>query len=239
MPNIKGGVVLIASAWTLACSDSKGAATLPSPLPDPTATSSSSLPRPQVPPNTLTGRVTNAHTAAPIAGAAIFIDGWSRAITDSSGNYTVTGGGHMTYVTAESYVADYRYIGGMTHDIRLYPIERIMAGDSKLVTVAPDDSVCVNNVQDMPGLGGHYVCRSVYVAAPNDGVVTIEAISTQDGAHPPLEVETVGVSPCCSERMGNPTTIHVKAGTVIVAHVEMLSGSTSSQEFLVTTMRAN
>jgi hypothetical protein len=68
--------------------------------------------------------------------------------------------------------------------------------------------------------------------APYDGAVTIEALSTQ---HPPLGVETVGVSPCCSERMGNPTTIRVTAGTTIVANVEMLSSSISSQSFVVNT----
>jgi hypothetical protein len=75
----------------------------------------------------------------------------------------------------------------------------------------------------------------VFVTVPNDGAVTIEAISTQDGSHPPLEVETRGVSPCCSERMGNPTTIRVTAGTTIVVNVEMLWGSTSTQSFVVNT----
>jgi len=65
--------------------------------------------------------------------------------------------------------------------------------------------------------------------------VTIEAVSSQDGARPPLEVETVGVSPCCSERMGNPTTIRVTAGTVLVVNVEMLANSTSAQSFVVNT----
>jgi hypothetical protein len=68
----------------------------------------------------------------------------------------------------------------------------------------------------------------VSVVAPHDGAVTIEAASTQDGAHQRLEVETVGASPCCSERIGNPTTIQVTAGTVIVVNVEMLSSSTSA-----------
>jgi hypothetical protein len=75
----------------------------------------------------------------------------------------------------------------------------------------------------------------VWVVAPNDGAVTIEAVSSQDGARPPLEVETVGVSPCCSERMGNPTTIRVTAGTVLVVNVEMLANSTSAQSFVVNT----
>jgi hypothetical protein len=35
--------------------------------------------------------------------------------------------------------------------------------------------------------------------------------------------------------MGNPTTIRVTAGTTIVANVEMLSSSISSQSFVVNT----
>jgi hypothetical protein len=65
--------------------------------------------------------------------------------------------------------------------------------------------------------------------------VTIEAVSTEGEAHPRLEVETVGVSPCCSERIANPTAIQVVAGTVMLVNVEMLSTSTASQSFVVTT----
>jgi hypothetical protein len=113
-----------------------------------------------------------------------------------------------------------------------------MAGDSVAVTVAPDDTLCVNNVQDTPGLGQDYVCRSVRVVAPSDGVMTVEAISTQNGARPPLEVETVGVSPCCSERLGNPVSIQLTAGTEVVVNVEMFLGSTASQSFTLNTTLA-
>ena len=184
----------------------------------------------------------DATTGGPIAGAVVSINGRYRATTDNSGNHSVAGlldagsNTDITYVSAENYVSDYRYIQGRTvQNVRLHRIERIVAGESKLVTIAPDDTLCVNNVQDTPGIGPDYVCRSVFVVAPNAGAVTIEAVSTRDGAHAPLEVETVGVSPCCSERMGNPTTIHVTAGTVIVVNVEMLSSSTSTQSFVVST----
>jgi hypothetical protein len=190
---------------------------------------------------TLTGHVTDAATAGPIAGAVVYINGRYRAITDNSGYYLVTGlldygSNHdYTYASAENYAADYRYIRGTIQNVRLYRIERIVAGESKLVTVAPDDTLCVNNVQDSPGVGTDYVCRSMFVVAPHDGAVTIEANATQDGAHPPLEVETRDVLPCCSERIGNPTTIQVSAGTVIVVNVEMPASSASSQSFVVNT----
>lgn len=199
--------------------------------------------RPQPMAIILNGRVTDAATAGPIAGAVVSINGRYRGTTDNSGNYTVAGlldyglNYDYTAVSAENYVYDYRYIRGTIQNVHLYRIERIVAGESKLVTIAPDDTLCINNAQDTPGIGPDYVCRSVFVVAPNDGAVTIEAVSTRDGAHPPLEVEARGVSPCCSERIANPTTIQVSAGTVIVVNVEMLSSSTSAQSFVVNTSR--
>jgi hypothetical protein len=68
--------------------------------------------------------------------------------------------------------------------------------------------------------------------------MTVEAISTQSGARPPLEVETVGVSRCCSERLGNPVSIQLTAGTEVVVNVEMVFGSTTSQSFTLNTTLA-
>ena len=189
---------------------------------------------------TVNGRVVDGATGAPINGARVSIDGRYTGTTDNSGTFSVAGLGYgsnrdYTYVSAENYAADFRWIRGTIHNVHLHRVERIVAGESKLVTIEPDDTLCVNNVQDTLGLGPDYLCRSVFVVAPNDGAVTIEAVSTQDGAHPPVEVETRGVSPCCSERMGNPTTIQVAAGTVIVVNVEMRASSTSTQSFVVNT----
>lgn len=216
--------VVLMSAWPIACRVVNTSATSPS------AAFQNS-------PTTLSGRVTDIATGRPIAGAVVTLNGWHQVTTDSSGNYDFPGSPNAgyTWASAENYVTDYRYIRDLTHNVRLYRIEPITAGESKRVTIARDDSLCVNNVQDALFLGTDYVCRSVFVVAQKDGAVTIEAVATQDGAHPPLEVETVGVSPCCSERMGNPTTIQVRVGTVIVANVEMPSNSTTSQSFLVNT----
>jgi hypothetical protein len=138
------------------------------------------------------------------------------------------------------YTDDCQWIPATTHDafrsFRLNRIKRIAAGESTSVTVAPDDTVCVNNVQDSPGLGQDYVCRSVLIVAPADGLMTVEALPTQGGGRPPLEVETRGAAgPCCNERMGNPTSIPVTAGTEVVANIEMAWGSTTSQSFTLNT----
>jgi hypothetical protein len=199
----------------------------------------------------LTGQVTDGTTSAPISGATVvFSYPVMYATTDGSGNYSFTGlpapASSSAIVWAsdrrrgaaadqtDRYEPDFRYYRSASQNFHLYRIKRITAGDSTVVTVAPDDTLCVNNVQDSPG----YVCRSVRVVAPSDGIMTVEALSTQGGARPPLEVETVGVSPCCSERMGNPTSIQVRAGTEVVAHVEMVSGSTTSQSFTLNTSMA-
>ena len=131
--------------------------------------------------------------------------------------------------------SDVRYIRGTSQNVRLHRTEWIVAGVSKTLTVTPDDTLCSNNLQD-PSFGGPtYVCRSVRVVAPSDGVMTVEAVSTQDRTHPPLEVETVGGAPCCFERMANPVSIPVTAGTEVLVNVEMASGSTTSQSFTLTT----
>ena len=194
--------------------------------------------RPQSVEITLTGRVTDAATGGPIARAVVSISGryaFAAATTDNAGSYSVAGylGGSndLTNVSAANYVTDYRYIQGKTvQNVRLHRMERIVAGESKLVTIAPDDTLCLNQLQAIPGLGPDYLCRSVQVVAPNDGPVTIEAVSTQNGAHPLLEVE-VGDD----ARSANPITIQVAAGTVIVVNVEMLASSTSAQSFVLNT----
>ena len=219
-----------------ACGSS--AITTPTPAPPPTP---SAPPRATPPTIVLTGQVIDAITSAPIAGAAVSINGRYATVADGAGNYSVTGlldagsNTDVTYVSANNYASDYRYIRSTPHNVRLFRIERITAGESKLVTVAPDDTLCVNNMQDTPGVGQDYVCRSVRVVAPTDGVITIEAVSTQTGTHPPLEAETAGVQPCCSERMGNPTSVQVRSGTEVVVSIEILFGSATNQTFTLKT----
>jgi hypothetical protein len=210
------------------------------PITAPTPTSTPSPPRPTPPTIVLTGQVIDAVTLAPVVGAAVSINGRYATVADNQGGYTVTGlldaGANydFTYVSANNYASDYRYIRSMPHNIRLYRIERITAGESKLVTVAPDDTLCFNNMQDSPA-GQDHVCRTVRVVALTVGTLTIEALSTQDGAHPPLEVEVAGEPVDWS--LQNPKSFHVAAGTEVVVNVEMKmsAASTTSQSFIVMT----
>jgi len=230
------GVLLL----TLACSGGSSTATSPSPTP--------------TTPMSLTGQVTDSTTSAPISGVTVvFSSPAMYATTDSSGKYSFTALPASALSRAvvwasdrrpgagaaptDKYEPDFRYYRSASQNFHLYRIQRITAGDSTVVTVAPDDTLCVNNVQDSPDWD--YVCRSVRVVAPSDGVMTLEAVSTQDGARPSLEAETAGGDgPCCAERLENPTSIQVTAGTEVVVHVEMVLGSTTSQSFTLTTSLA-
>ena len=64
---------------------------------------------------------------------------------------------------------------------------------------------------------------------------TIEAVSTVERSHPPLEVEVLGDSFCCIERMENPISIKVRTGTEVLVNVEIPERSTTSESFIVTT----
>ena len=74
------------------------------------------------------GQVTDRTTSAPVSGAIVSLNGYQTAITDSSGNYSFGAWGTMTFVEADNYATDYRYIRGTPHNVHLYPIKRITAG---------------------------------------------------------------------------------------------------------------
>ena len=235
-------VVLLATlAWS--CGGSTPTAPTRAPASAVPAAPAPSPPR-AAPPIVLTGQVTDAYTGAPIPGAVVSINGRYRAPTDSAGFFSVSGlldygyGTHdFTYVSADGYDIDYRFIQGTSQNVRLYPTARITAGETVSLTVRPTDTLCVNNVQDIPGLGDEYVCRSEHVVAAADGVLTLEAFAP-DGSHPPVESEIVDPTNCCAESLGNPRSIEVSAGTEVVVNVEMPYGSTMSRLFTLTTSLA-
>jgi hypothetical protein len=194
---------------------------------------------PTSPPIALQGRVVNAITSGPIAGAVVSIDGRYTANTNDTGSYSVTGFADFapldfTYVSASGYEPDYRFLG-TDGDFRLFPIARIESGRSATVIVTPDDSLCVNNVQDSPGLGPSYHCHAVRVVAAIAGRLSIEVRTANGELHPQVEVETVNGSSCCSERIENPTSLEVTPGLEIVVHVEIPWDSAGSQSFVVDT----
>ena len=111
----------------------------------------------------------------------------------------------MVWAMAEGYEDDLHYYRATSQDFRLYPIERIPAGGSTMVTVRPDDSVCWNNIWE-PGYGGDYVCRIVRIV-PTDGDMTVEALPAGGGSRPPLVVAVRAGNRTLVEREGNPVSV--------------------------------
>jgi hypothetical protein len=182
--------------------------------------------------------------SAPLPGATVVFSQphpSSYATTDSSGHYSLTGlpgpgGGALVWATAESYEDDLHYYRAASQDFRLYPIERIPAGGSTTVTVRPDDSLCWNNIHE-PGWGNDYVCRMVRIV-PIDGVMTVEALPIGGGSRPPLVVAVHAGNRVLVERLGNPVSVPLTGGTEVIAFVEMVSGSPTTQSFALTTSMA-
>ncbi len=191
----------------------------------------------------LDGRVTDANTSAPIAGATVYINGRYSAKTDASGTYNLpghldTGDASIAWVSAEGYEQFVRYIrSSPSHSFRMRRIERIAPGAAWSGTLSPDDSLCYNNLQD-PSFdrpGNSFLCRTVRVVAANDGVLKLEAVFTHDGTRPPLEVEVLNQSSCCFESIANPIAMKVRAGAEAIVNVEMPEGSTVAQPFILKT----
>lgn len=77
-----------------------------------------------------------------------------------------------------AYDFDYRYVqASAVSDMRitLHRRRQIVAGDSVEITIAPDDAICLNNVQDMHPWPVEWVCRTIYILPPADGTVIIYA----------------------------------------------------------------
>jgi hypothetical protein len=173
----------------------------------------------------------------------------ASAVTDGAGVYRVPFEAvpglmahHMTawacLRAGSDNASDCQWIAATAPDIsqnfHTYSIPRLAAGQSTTVTVSPTDSLCLNNVQDTPGLLD-YVCRTLRVVPATNGLITIEAVSIDGNVHPPLEVELLAeTGPCCSERLQNPTTIAVTAGVDITVNVELLWGAATPQTFVLT-----
>ena len=182
--------------------------------------------------------------SAPLPGATVVFSQphpSSYATTDSSGHYSLTGlpgpgGGALVWATAESYEDDLHYYRATSQDFRLHPIERIPAGGSTTVTVRPDDSLCWNNIHE-PGWGNDYVCRMVRIV-PIDGVMTVEALPIGGGSRPPLVVAVHAGNRVLVERLGNPVSVPLTGGKEVIAFVEMVSGSPTTQSFTLTTSMA-
>jgi len=140
------------------------------------------------------------------------------------------------------YVYDYRYVlASQTTDLRiqLHRSRQILAGDSLQMNISRDDPVCTNNVQDMHPWPVEWVCRTVFVLPPADGVLTIYAGACQPSCLPiALEVELSPWSSSAYYYSLYPATgtleMPVVGGLPVRVHVEIPWGS-PAQSFMLRT----
>ena len=244
-------VVLMAMALTaVACGR---AGTAPPASPTPLAAAVPSPPRQSIAFD-MTGVVAD-DEGAPVPGAHIAVqldyEDLASMLTDASGAYKVNftgvpGSNHLSpkdppgtedavafaVVEATGYEPYARYILGadphLIENIRLHRIKRITAGDSAVLTVAADDTVCVTDAWP----GRELICGTLRVVVPSNGTMSVEAVPTQAASgFPILEVYGGGTG----APRTNPTAFRVAAGTEYTVKVEVASGLLASQSFVVKT----
>jgi hypothetical protein len=151
--------------------------------------------------------------------------GWDPAGTEQA----------LTFATIEApgYERVVRWVLGtaehLVENIRLHRIERITAGESVRLTIAPDDTTCFFDAWP----GRELICGFVRVVVPSSGTMSVEAIPTQAGSLLPR----VEVYSAKGGGQGNPSIIKVFAGTEYHIAVQVPWGS-KSQSFIVNTSMA-
>jgi hypothetical protein len=220
-------VLLLISASACGGSNTSPAApSTPSPAPTPTTTSTFHV----------TGIATE-DDGNPVAGATVTILNTSVArMTDGSGFYSLDfdahrgAGGDVGWVKAESAGHDLSYNAlipasgsqNVSQNIHIYRIKRITAGESTVLTVVLGDTMCGDNDQ--------FVCRTVHIVAPADGLMTIEVVPNPSAADAGLEISAPSYR-CC----GGTASVPVTAGTEVIANVGMGWTSTANQSFVLNT----
>jgi hypothetical protein len=202
----------------------------------------------------LTGIVTD-ERGAPVSGArvSIWLDYSDNpfTLTGHAGGYQLDftgqpGGNHFpaddpagtrdsvafSIVEAAGYEPHVRHLLGTTQrlveNVQLQRIQRITAGQSVVVALSKDDSVCV--VDAWPGRA--LICRTVRVDALRNGIMTIEAVPVQAGSERAM-VHVYGRD--TGGRRGNSTAIQIIAGSEYVITVDLPWGFDGNPSFLVKT----
>ena len=246
-------VVLTAVALSAACDDhvpTTPTAIAPSPPPP-----AANRPRIFPPPMTfeVRGKVTD-EAGRPVAGATVGI--WVDYVvspsvqTDDGGGYSfsltgIRGAGYypdidpagvedsvaFLVVEAKGFEAYARHVLGtaerLIENIRLQPVRRITAGESILITMESDATVCVLDAWP----GREVQCGRLSVALPRDGLLTVRATPSPPGG----DLPTLEVSGFRAGARGNPASVPVGAGTESRVSIQLPWGFSGSRSFIVTT----
>lgn len=135
-------------------------------------------------------------------------------------------------VEAPGYEPHSRFVLGtseqIVENIRLRRVQHIAAGESAMLTISLDDSVCDTTVWP----GRELICRTLRVSAPTDGVMSVEAVPN-DAASGRSTLQVFGDR--TGAPRGNPTAIEVSAGEEYTVKVELPRPFSASQSFVVKT----
>jgi hypothetical protein len=116
----------------------------------------------------------------------------------------------------------------LIENFRLHRLQRIVPGETLVLTMARDDASCVGGLSWTPAS----VCRTISVIARPNGSLTVRAIAQGDAEEPLVSV-------CCdvsgNDRGGNPVTLPVIAGTELTVGVGLSGSFTTPQSVVVTT----
>ncbi len=166
--------------------------------------------------------------------------------TDGSGKYRLQFGASrgseagppgaqnsVAFVTLEApgYALMSQYILAPTnefvHSFRMHRIQRIAAGTSAQMTIAPDDSVCGWDWSP----GRETVCRFLEISVPANGTLTVE-VAPLDGSS---KLEWVEVWNNLKGVHANPAVLPASADSNTHVSVAVEWGATKNQSFLVRT----
>jgi hypothetical protein len=188
----------------------------------------------------MTGAVTNQQGGV-VGGARLTIETsllrFLSVETDATGRYAIDlpssafPRSMRTEVDAGGYDSYWRDVNvpaasSVVENFRLHQLLRIVAGDSVVVAVTPDNGSCGSDALFDP-------CARLRVTVPVEGNLTITAVVTQGSAPGPrFEV-------CClnsSVLYGNPVTLRVAAGVETSIEIgQSLPGVSTGETVLVTT----
>jgi hypothetical protein len=186
----------------------------------------------------------------PVAGARVTVRPFAPgqappaivATTDAAGSYRVefegmrdAAGGLGTVLAEHPGHENYwRYLGPAfaaqtIQNVHLYRTSQIRPGERVPIIVRPDDSVC--------GLDDEWVCRTVRIAAPQTGTLTLTLVTHDPQDQTGLEVLERASSggivrrQCCSPE----ASLRVAAGTEVVANILVWWSTRVSHSFTLGT----
>jgi hypothetical protein len=210
-------------AVAILASGCDGSPVQPSGLPSPAL--EEPLPRPAAT-TTIAGRVVNERGDG-VPNATVFTYQHGTVQTGKDGAYIIKVPSSSGLIEAKvehpGYERDERLLRAVAspQNFLLRDVVRMAPGESRQVTVTPDDSLY--------GFDFEFKRRTVRVLAPTDATVDFEVVADDSRFLVGLALGLMPDYPCCATRM----TVNMRAGQEVSAHALMWWTVTESQTFTV------